>query len=175
MSSRRAALLGLLGTALPGLGGCGFRPLLAEANAQNVAVAHELAAIQVQGLQDSRLSQLVRNGLEDELNPTSISAPDRYQLKLRLWRRTQALGVQLNSTITRYNLTLIARFTLLDPGDGRLLYGSTVRRVASYNVSREPYADLVSEEDAERRAARELSVDIRNLLAVHFARGDEAA
>jgi hypothetical protein len=45
-----------------------------------------------------------------------------------------------------------------------------VRRVASYNVSREPYADLVAAQDAERRAAQEVATDIRTLLAVEFAR-----
>lgn len=175
MSTRRAALLGLLGLAPPVLGGCGFRPLLADLDTADETTAEELAAIRIRGLEDSRLSQLVRNSLEDQLNPTGLPAPSRYQLTMRLLRRTQALGVQLNSTITRYNLSLTAIFRLVDPENGNFLFGSTVTRVASYNVSREPYADLVSEEDAERRAARELTVDVRNLLAVHFARQGEAA
>jgi hypothetical protein len=51
-----------------------------------------------------------------------------------------------------------------------VLVASRVRRVASYNVSREPYADLVAAQDAERRAAQEVAADIRTLLAVQFAR-----
>lgn len=168
MPIRRVALLGLLA-----LAGCGFRPLLGTVD--DGAVDDELAAIRIEGLQGSRLGQVVHNDLEDQLNPTGISAPGRYQLRMRLWRQTLALGVQLNSTITRYNLTVIARFSLLDQRDGQTLFTSVVRRVASYNVSREPYADLVAEENAERRAAAELTVDIRNLLAVHFAREGEAA
>lgn len=173
MRRRRLALLGLLGLAPPAFGGCGFRPLLAGGEDQ--AVAGELAAVQIEGLQSSRLAQLVRIGLEDQLNPSGLAVADRYRLELRLWRRTKALGVQLNSTITRYNLTVTARFRLLDPANGDTLYVSTVSRVASYNVSREPYADLVAEENAERRAADEVTVDIRNQLAVHFARQGEAA
>jgi LPS-assembly lipoprotein len=168
MADRRAALLGLL----VALGGCGFRPLLAESEGDD-AVRDQLAAIEIRGLQGSRLGQLVRNGLTDQLDPTSARPPSRYSLIVELRRRTRSLGIQLDNTITRYNLTLTARFKLLDQSNRRLLYGSRVTRVASYNVSREPYADLIAEEDAERRAAREVTIDLRNLLATYLARADE--
>ena len=167
VGGRRAFLSTGLGV-IVGLGllaGCGFRPMLKAG--EEPAVREQLAAIEIAGLA-GRLGQLVRNALLDELNPTALEVPSRYKLVIQLNRRASALGIQLNNTITRYNLTLTARFQLLD--DAEILYSSTVRRIASYNVRRAPYSTLVAEIDAERRAAQEIGTDIRTLLAVHFAR-----
>jgi LPS-assembly lipoprotein len=169
MASRRLVLLGLGAT----LGGCGFRPLL-KAGKEGSEVQRELAAVEVSML-GGRLGYLVRDSLLDQLNPTGTEAPSRYLLTISLGRRSSALGIQLDNTITRYNLTLTARFRLLDSADRRVLYESVVRRVASYNASRAPYAELAAELDAERRAAREVGTDIRSQLAVYFARQEEAA
>ena len=49
------------------------------------------------------------------------------------------------------------------------IYRSAVRRVASYNVQRDPFATLAAEQDAERRAAVEVSHQIRTLLALKMA------
>ena len=163
MPARRAFVLGLC----TALAGCNLRPLLRET--EDVAVREELAAIELVGL-GGRLGQLVRNALLDELNPTSLDVPPRYRLAIRLGRSTSALAIQLDNTITRYNLTLVARFQLLERSQNIELYRSTVRRIASYNVRRAPYATLAAELDAERRAAKEISNEIRSLLAVQFAR-----
>ena len=54
------------------------------------------------------------------------------------------------------------------PGGPRPLYRSAVRRVASYNVISEPFATLIAEQDAERRASVEVSREIRTLLTIYF-------
>ena len=168
MASRRLVLLGL-GAAL---GGCGFRPLLKEGK-EGSQVQQELAAVEVP-MMGSRVGFLVRSSLLDQLNPAGPAVPSRYLLTISLRRRNSALGIQLNNTITRFNLTLTANFRLLDSADRRVLYESVVRRVASYNASRAPYAELTAELDAERRAAREVGTDIRTQLAIYFARQEEA-
>ncbi|HET6522610.1 MAG TPA: LPS assembly lipoprotein LptE [Geminicoccaceae bacterium] len=174
---RRALLLALLLTAAAGLGGCGCRPIygrdpeMAAAGAPgDRPVRAEMAAVRVVGLND-RLGQALYNDLLDELNPAGIEVSPRYDLVVRTSRGTQALAIQLDNQITRYNLTLAAAFQLRRRADNRPLYRSTVRRVASYNVRREPFATLIAEQDAERRAAREVSEDIGRQLAVLFARG----
>jgi LPS-assembly lipoprotein len=163
MLARRGFLVGLPAA----VGACGFRPLFGQAD--NPEVREALAAIEISGL-DDRLGQLVHNALLTELNPASLSVPTRYQLLVHVRETTSALGIQIDSTITRYNLTLTARFRLLDLDNQQVLYQSTVRRIASYNVPRQPYAELTAERNAEQRAAKEVGTNIRTLLAVHFAR-----
>ena len=169
MATRRLLLVGLAAA----LGGCGFRPLLRQGEGDS-DVRRQLAAVEVQSLTD-RIGYLVRDSLLDQLNPAGVQVPTRYLLAISLRRRTNALGIQIDNTITRYNLTLAARFSLLDSSDRRVLYQSVVRRVASYNAIRAPYAELAAELDAERRAAREVSTDIRTQLAIYFARQEETA
>jgi LPS-assembly lipoprotein len=169
MATRRLTLLGLAAA----LGGCGFRPLLRQGEGDS-DVRRQLAAVEVQSLTD-RIGYLVRDSLLDQLNPAGVQVPPRYRLVISLRRRTNELGIQIDNTVTRYNLTLAARFSLLDSGDRRVLYQSIVRRVASYNAIRAPYAELAAELDAERRAAREVGTDIRTQLAIYFARQEETA
>jgi LPS-assembly lipoprotein len=166
--SRRSLVLGLCAA----LGACGFRPLLRET--ERADVREQLAAVEIVGL-GGRLGQLVRNALLDELNPQALQVPPRYRLAVRLQRRADALAIQLDNTISRYNLTLTARFQLLNGEQDAVLYDGTARRIASYNVRRAPYATLVAELDAERRAAREIANEIRTVLAVQFARAPGVA
>jgi LPS-assembly lipoprotein len=162
---RRRTLLTSLGAVL---GACNFRPLYLAQGKTSEPVRAELAAIEIEGL-GGRLGYLVRNALLDELNPAT-AVPPRYVLSVQLYSRADALGIQLDNVITRYNLLLTAAFQLRAKERNELLYASQVQRVASFNVSREPYADLIASEEAERRAAQEVATDIRTLLAVQFAR-----
>ena len=116
----------------------------------------------------------MRDNLLDELNPSGASVPNRYLLQINLQRRNAALGIQLDNTATRFNLTLTARFRLVDMATQKVLYSSTVRRVASYNAIQDPYAQLAAELAAEQNAAREVGNDIQTQLAIHFVRQAEA-
>lgn len=168
MTTKRAFLLGGLALSLTApLGACGFRPLLYRADGDNIR--DELAAIRITGL-GGRLGQHLEVALDENLNPTSRQVPSRYDLVVRLTNTNSALAIQLDNTITRYNLTLTAVFDLKDRADDAVVYGSTVQRVASYNVRRAPFATLTAQKDAERRAATEIADDIRTLLALHFQR-----
>ncbi len=221
---RRRLLLGLpLSAGFLGLGGCGFRPLYGGPRGE--AVAEELAAVEVRA-PTSRLGRTLQNQLIEDLNPAGLSVAKRYRLDVRLRQSRRALAIQLDDSVTRYDLTLAAFFTLgamdggepvaagpthevdrrddrrLDLGDAAdleaddplaaaaapvdadldeadsdaaddtarpgTLYRSAVRRVASYNVIREPFATLIAEQDAERRAAVEVSREIRTLLTIFF-------
>ncbi len=159
-------------TALASLGACGFRPLLSQTGGERVR--RQLAAVRVAG-PGGRLGQHLTTALKDNLDPTSSSEPVRYDLAIKLRNTNSALALQLDNTITRYNVTLTASFALKDSEGKEILYRSKVRRVASYNVRRAPFATLTAKQDAERRAAKEIADDIRTLLALHFQRRTETA
>jgi hypothetical protein len=165
MRRRHVLLLGLAAA----VGGCNFRPMLLAEGADDTPVRAELAAIEIRGL-DGRLGYLLRNALLDELNPQSLPVPARYVLNVRVRSRAQALGIQLDSTVTRYNLTVYAAFQLRAKDGDAVLLNSSLDRISSYNVSREPYADLIASQTAERRAAELVGTGIGTLLASYFAR-----
>jgi LPS-assembly lipoprotein len=154
---------------LAALGGCNFRPMLLAKGADDTSVSADLAAIEIRG-PDDRLGYMVRNALLDRINPQSLPVPARYVLNLRLRSRESKLGIQIDSTITRFNLTVTAAFALRDKTTDDILVDTSVERISSYNVSREPYADLIASQTAERRAADLVSNDIGMVLAAYFAR-----
>lgn len=161
---KRRALLALAST-LPALAGCGLRPLYGEA-ADGGAVADELAAVRVE-TPKTPLGWTLADLLARELGFAGAAAA-RYRLVVELERRRNVLAVQLDDSVTRYELTLIARFRLFELDGGRELLRSEDRRVAGYGVLRQPYATLAAERDAERRAAAALARAIRNRLALFF-------
>lgn len=173
MLKRRMVVFGSCAlAATASLNACGFRPLLAQADGESVR--NQLAAVRIAG-PGGRLGQQLTTALEDNLDPTSIGEPIRYELAIKLRNTNSALALQLDNTITRYNVTLTAQFDLKNRENQELLYRSQVRRVASYNVRRAPFATLTAKQDAERRAAKEIADDIRTLLALHFQRRAETA
>jgi LPS-assembly lipoprotein len=159
----------LLAAALP-LAGCNLRPL--HGGARGAALNRDLAAIEVDP-SDRRLDQAMRNFLIEELNPAGVQLPPEYRLTVELQRAKNALAIQLDDVATRFDLSLAATFELKAKADSRVLYRSAIRRVVSYNVRSEPFATLVAEQDAERRAAREVSRQIRTQLALYFAKAAE--
>ena len=67
------------------------------------------------------------------------------------------------------DLTITAKYELVDRANGAVLSTATPRAIMRFNVLASPYATLSSAEDARRRAAKQLAEDIRARLAVYFA------
>ncbi len=163
----RARIFLLLG--LVGLGACGLEPVYGNRN--GMTMRHELAGIQIAAIED-RIGREVRNNLIDRLTPFGAPDQPRYRLDVTLEQMTIPLAIQLDDRITRFNLTLMASFSLLDLDSGTAVYIDSVRAVGSYNVVESEYATVVSQQDAGDRAAREVSNEITALLVVYFSRQD---
>ena len=161
---RRRQLLPVL--LLPGLAACGLHPIYAKGEQQKVMPT--LAAIAVAPDGGSR-GAFFRNYMIDELNPDGIEVPPAYDLDVTLRQQDNALAIQLDNSATRYNLILGASFTLKRRSDGQTVFSSATRRVVSYNVRSDPFATLVAEQDAQRRATREVARQIRTMLALYFS------
>ena len=164
-SDPRLRPLRLLAFLLP-LAGCGLQPIYR--GQEGAVVVPDLAAIDVTQLYGRR-GQDLRGFLLDEFNPQGVTVPPRYQLDIILRQESSTLAIQLDNTPTRANLALGAAFTLKRLSDGAVLYDSAVRRVVSYNIRTDPFATLITEQDAERRAAHEVARQIRTILSLYFA------
>ncbi|MFO1075423.1 MAG: LPS assembly lipoprotein LptE [Geminicoccaceae bacterium] len=151
---------------LPGLAGCGLHPIYARSEQQKVMPA--LAAIAV-GPDSGSRGAYFRNYMIDELNPDGLTVPPTFDLDVTLRQQDNSLAIQLDNSATRYNMILGASFTLKRRSDGEVVYSSATRRVVSYNVRSDPFATLVAEQDAQRRAAHEVARQIRTMLALYFS------
>ena len=162
LNRRRLLLLGLLP-----LAGCGYRPLYGTANDRR-GVVTSMAAVSIPEAQD-RLTQIIRNDLLSTMRPAGTAAEDRYSLVLTSeFKKSDVIDKPLPAT-TRKSAQVTVSYELTGQrGEGTLTKGRTFSQV-SYDLVRQPFADMQAETNAIERAAHEVSQDIRTRLAAYFA------
>jgi LPS-assembly lipoprotein len=161
---------GVLGIVLL-VNACGFHPLYgAGREPLNRAVVAELASVHIAPMPE-RVGQIVHNDLLDRLTPLGEPGAPRYKLSVGLEEAKQGLAIQIDDTITRFNLTLTANYVLEIADTGSIVTTGRVHATAAYNVLRSDFANVVAERDAQRRAAREVSDELKTRLAVYFGGG----
>jgi LPS-assembly lipoprotein len=80
----------------------------------------------------------------------------------------EGLAIQIDNTITRFNLTLTANYFLTDARTGTAVTAGSLRATASYNVLQSDFANVIAERDAQQRAARNVADELKTRLAVFF-------
>ncbi|HUR44093.1 MAG TPA: LPS assembly lipoprotein LptE [Aestuariivirga sp.] len=147
------------------LGGCSYRPLYGTTN-EDRGVVGELASVAIPEA-DTRLGQLIRNDLLSGMRPAGTAAPDRYRLDMDIDRDRLNIIDKKQPNVTRNAVKVSVAFTLVD-GKTQVYSGKTFSQV-SYDVVRQPFADMQAENNAVERVAHELSADIKTRLAAYFA------
>jgi len=172
---KKAWARGLLACALAfALSGCGFHPLYGTAGV-NAGIGQTLANVYVEPIPE-RVGYELRNQLLDLFNAAGGSGDASYRLKLTVNEMEEAVVLQTNTAITRYNYTLSAHYELI-PHDGTSAVKSgDVTALSAYNVAAAPflYATVTAERDAKNRAANDIAERIRTQIAVYLRTANAA-
>lgn len=163
MMSRAVSIALVLG--LLALAGCGMHPLYGNSDG-NGGVAQSLAGVDIPAPTD-RLSQLVRNDLLSVIRPAGQGSGGRYILILKTAQANNDIIDEPQPRATRQQVVVTIDYQLLQ--GGRVMTSGKTFSQVSYDTVRQPLSDRQAEVDAERRAALELSADIRTRLASYFA------
>lgn len=173
MHLSRIALIGLCLLILPALSACGFRPLYGTPSGANQSTAtslNQIYVVQINGPTD-RIGHLVYQKLERQLRQAGSgvnqSAPPIYQLRLQVTEREEGVAIEQDETFNRFNVRLIARYSLVD-AQNNVLTSGTSQAISTYNVVASQYASHVGKEDATERAATILVGDITARLVSYF-------
>jgi LPS-assembly lipoprotein len=150
------------------LHGCGFRPLYGKSEI-NTGVTQSLSQVSVDLIED-RIGQKLRNFLLDRLNPNGEPTHPRYALKVTTTSSRTDLGIERDETATRAILILNAEYLLLDNVTEEPLLQGSLQSTNSFNIVDSDFATLSAENDAQDRAAREISNDIKTRLGLYFSR-----
>src|SRR5664280_545008 len=167
--------------ALAGLtAGC-FQPLYGtQGPVGAVGIGNKLSSVEVapidapNGTRLSRVSVEVRNSLMYDLTGGGGAAATNYKLDIRLTSSQLQVIVDLNTArpdIQNYGID--ASYTLTDITTGKkVITGQTFSRV-SYNIpgQQQRFAGDRGLRDAENRAAKVISDNIRSRLASYFVAG----
>jgi LPS-assembly lipoprotein len=152
------------------LAACGFHPLYGS-TASTPGGAEIFANIYIEPI-DADAGFELRNTLIDLLDASGRrTGQQRYAMKITLQDQLQGAALQNDATITRYNYTLTASYVLTDTTNGNTVTNGQVSSLTAYNVVASPYATLIAQKDAQKRAGEELAERIRIDLGVYFARG----
>lgn len=165
MPFRRIAGVGLCLISLL-LAGCGFRPLYATMDGGGVAAS--LASVAIPAA-NGRLEQMIRNDLMSAMRPVGTAAADRYTLTINPQRNSFKVINRPLPSVTRKSINLTVAYALRDESSGQVVANGKSFSQVSYDVVRQPFADLQAENDAVERAVHEVSADIRTRLAAYFA------
>lgn len=156
--------------ALVALAACGFQPVYGTNSDRDIEVSTYLSSIRfVQ--RSGMLGQQLQNALEDGFNPDASSSlyGKSFRLEFNIATRRDAVVIEQNGVIARYNILLISAYRLIDDETGELLDNGTLRRTASFYNAPEKFAAYTAERDAVQRALGELAEDYRLRVAAYFA------
>lgn len=151
------------------LGGCGFHPLYASDGPQGGGrqIFH---SIYVEPIDGEVAGYEMRNTLIDLLHGASRPEQAEYRLSITIRQIAQSIAIENNASITRYNYSLQADYTLTDRKTGKTIKAGSESTIAPYDVVTSPFATEVAEHNAQKSGAHDLASRIQVELAVFFAR-----
>lgn len=149
---------------------CGFHPLhIPIRGSSHVAVPVKIATIQ------DREGQILRNYLVDLLTPEGAPQCPQYILEISLVDVVTDIGVNIDETTSRKNVTATATINLRDSKTNSVVYTHTAIAINSFAVISENYfSDLVSEDYGKKEAFRLLAEKITLLLVTYIDTNNES-
>ncbi len=153
----------LLAGALP-LAGCGFTPLYATP-----ALTPALASVETVLPGTSRTGFLLKEQLGQQF-ARDTDDPAHYRLTVTLTESRFPRGVRVNNVANRYELDVNATYSLTDAATAKVLYTGSSSVEVSYDSADPPYAGVAANQDGEQRAAAQMAIQIRLVLARYFER-----
>ena len=165
--TRRSLLLA--GASL--LGGCGFHPLLAPGGRGSAAAGEQLRSVFVPVMPE-RSGQLFREALQARLQGTDASVVKRYELNAPLILNVEGLGIQSDTSTSRFRVTGATSWTLFDLTPQHAVVASGYARLLDgYDNINEQYLSTQFEsEAATRRIAENLAQQVVQQIATYFDR-----
>jgi LPS-assembly lipoprotein len=167
---RSPALVLALGAGLAAfaLSGCGFQPLYGGTTVGGARLSEVMAGVDVVPI-PGRVGQKLRNELIFANTGGGNSTPSRYRLEIAIKESVTDQLVQITGDATGQVYQLDATFKLFDAASGRVLFqGQSVSR-APYNRFQEIFANVRARYDAENRAARTMSENIKTQVAAFLS------
>ncbi|MBL8559499.1 MAG: hypothetical protein JNM47_12305 [Hyphomonadaceae bacterium] len=168
---RFLAIAPLVALALTALTACGFKPMYAPAGGDSVIGA--VAINEIPG----KSGHAFRTELAKLLG-AERGSPTARRLEVVLTERIAALGLRIDESATRADLTLTADYVFFD-ASGVELFRGAISQVASYDIPSVPtgtpgqisssaYGEIAAQNDARERAGAMLAERMRTELALRL-------
>jgi len=160
------------------LAGCGFRPMYGENNtalaAKDTGGNNKLTQVRIDPIAD-RIGQELNNLLRDRMNPGGQPDVPVYRLAVTMSEIQQDIAGDNDEHVRHKILKVTATYTLYPVKEDkeRLMDNQTSRITVSFDTLDDPYNDIASYQDAQRRAVEQLADMIAARVAVFFTNHPE--
>lgn len=145
---------------------CGFSPMYAQPGGQSAIGPVELGQI------DGRSGHVLRRELTRLLAVEQNTGAEPMGLQITLRERIRPLGIRLDESATRAELTLYANYVLTPP-QGRAVRGSAFT-IVDFEIPTAAFGEIAAQDDARERAAEALAQRLRAELALRVAQNRRA-
>lgn len=145
------------------LAGCGFQPLYgaSESGRALSSIAVDTVAGKSGHVLKAQLERLMSAGR------TPGAAP-AYTLAVELEEKLEPIGLRIDASATRTDLTLVARYVLRDANGLEAAKGK-VETTVGYDVPASAFGEVAAQNDARERAGETMAELIRAELATRIA------
>lgn len=145
---------------LTALAGCGFKPMYAPSGGEAT-----IGAVSVNEI-PGKSGHVFRTELTRLLG-AERGSPTARRLEVVLTERIASLGLRVDESATRADLTLTADYVFFD-SSGLELFRGAVTQVASYDIPQSAYGEVAAQNDARERAGAMLAERMRSELALRL-------
>ncbi|MCW9036182.1 MAG: LPS assembly lipoprotein LptE [Rhodospirillales bacterium] len=145
---------------------CGFRPLYGK-HSYSPKAQQKLEKVFVKTIVD-RKGQLLRNELQTILAPKGLIGSPLYSLSVTVTESETRQLQRTDETATRAELRLSANFSLTDLKKNQTIISGQSIGIASYDLVDAEYSQIVAAKNAQKRAARDVALDIKSRLSTFF-------
>ena len=181
ISPRQKLMRAIAALAVAALSGGCFQPLYGEQSAAGGPILRDqLSAVDVQqimapkGTDEARIAVEIRNALLFDFTGGGYAAPPTHRLKIAIASTRASIIVDVNTSrpdVENYGIN--ATYTLTEIGTGKVVVTGTTFARVSYDIpgQEQRFARVRGLRDAELRAAKVISDNIRSRLASYFIAG----
>lgn len=155
------AVCAALGISATSLSGCGFAPLYAK-----TGLTASMAQIDIQ-VPQTRTGYFVQQDLRNGLG-SDETGPKAYSLTIGMKEQHYSVGLQVDDTSTRSEITTNVVYALKDNATGKLLYTNKFSETVTYDTSKSPLTGVISQQEAQERIATVISQQVQRDLALYF-------
>ncbi|MCF6196329.1 MAG: LPS assembly lipoprotein LptE [Emcibacter sp.] len=150
------------------LASCGFKPMYGQFSDGKGDLRDVMANIRVSDITEqgrpSRIGQVIRNSLLDQLTPFGETKQAEYILKVTFLIEEHGYGIRQNDSVTLQNLKLVASFQLEDVNSSKVILDSAARALVTYDLAQSDYSNMI----ARNAALKRLSQDVANQMATRI-------
>ncbi len=137
---------------------CGFKPLYAQKGRDGT---RSCSNFKVEKAKNPTLgAQRLQYRLQDSLNLACINTDKNYKVIVNVSREREAIAIQKDREITRYNLNLVGSYTVVDTTTNKPVDTGTSIMVGGFDAVFSDYGTYALEHDTEKKLYEEMANDL---------------